>query len=408
MDVPPTNDTISGASERHKRRMDRARRLAEIQVTYDSVIAEAKLKHDSLYNTVFNENVEIDEATIVEMQQLAQFRNDQQKGGNFFSRLKKNIPFLSSSEPMMPFVVQSDSAGASLPTIPPSSFLAYKGEPTCEGETFRSSARTFMGNYKKTIILVCLGMVLVLAIGLIVTVSDLRELPPSTTENMRLIKSVLVQQSVEAKPLSKRGSPQYKALVWLAEEMASGKTQYKSLEEEGVVVIDDKGQITSMNEAYGERRELLERFVLVAFHQATTLTDSWLKDDKWLKAGLSVCAGWFGVECTIVPKQGPQVSVVTKLRLSENGMKGPVPNELANLSALTELYLDGNALTGTLPDTLGDLSLLSSLRISENNLTGIVPESVCNLKDNGILLEIESSCGGGSGKIECFCCSECI
>jgi len=402
-------NTINDASNRHLRKLDRARWLAEIEVAHDIVVSEAQEKHDSIYNIVFNENAEIDESIIVEMQQLAQFRSDQQTGGNFFSRLTKSIPFFSPSEPMMPFVVQSDSAGASLPTIPPpSAFLAYKGEPSSKGGELRSSSRSYVGHHKHAITLIFVSMAFVLAIGLIVTVSDLKELPPSTTETMRLIKSVLVQQNVEAKALSKRGSPQYEALVWLAEEIESGKMQYKSLENDVTVVTNDQGQVTSMNEAYGEKRELLERFVLVTLHQATTSTKSWLKDDNWLEQGLSVCSGWFGVDCIVVPEEGPQISVVTKLKLSENEMKGPIPKELAHLSALTKLYLDGNALTGTLPDNIGDLSSLLSLRISENNLTGIVPDSVCKLKDNGVLQEIESSCGGGSGKIECFCCSECI
>jgi len=399
-------DTINDTSDRHLRKLDRARRLAEIEVAYNKIVSEAQEKHDNIYNTVFNENAEIDEAVIVEMQQLAQFRVDQRARGNFFSRMKKSIPFLSSSEPMMPFVIQSDSVGASLPTIPPpSAFMAYKHEPSCEGGTLSSSARGFVGHHKNSITLFFVIMAFVLAIGLIVTVSDLKELPPSTTENMRLIKSVLVQQNVEAKPFSNKESSQYEALLWLAEEMDSGKMRYKSLEDEATVVTDDQGHVTSINEAYGEKRDLLERFVLVTLHKATT---SWLKDDNWLEQGLSVCSGWFGVGCIIVPEVGPQMSVVTQLRLSENEMKGPIPKELAHLSALKQLYLDGNALTGTLPDNIGYLSSLSSLRISENNLTGIVPDSVCKLKDDGVLQEIESSCGGGNGKIECYCCSECI
>jgi len=381
----------------HLRKIDRQRRLAEIEVGYKNVVDETTVHHDTLYNTVFNESAEMDEATILRMRELAQFRVEEQQRGNYLSRLVKSFPFSSSREPMMPFAIQSSSTGASLPqiAIPPPT-----GDPSADKGGVWNKER-------KSCLMVFVKIVLVLVIGIILTMWDLEELPSSTRENMKLVKSVLVQQEVKSAPLSKRGSPQYEALLWLAKEIESGKVQYNNLEVDISVGMDDQGQILSMNEAYREKRELLERFVLVTLYQ-TALTESWRKDDNWLVQGLSVCSGWFGVDCDYVSEEEPKLSVVTRLRLGENKMKGPIPDELGYLSALTTLHLDGNELTGTLPDTLGNLSHLSSLRISENFLSGIVPDSVCKLKDDGALREIESSCGGGSGEIECSCCSECI
>jgi len=399
---------IDDISDRHSRKLDRERRLAEIEETYKNVVKEAKQEHDSIYNTVFNESAEITEAVIVEMQHVAQRRIDQQreKEGNFFSRLTNSIPFLSSNQTMMPSVAKSDSADISLATLSESD----EDELSHKGRKSRSSALCFVGYHKTTVMVRVVGaaVILVLAIALIVTTLNFDRLSTSTKEKMRLIESVLVEQKVESSTFSRRSSPQHKALVWLAKEIESGKLQYNGLENKTEVVMDAEGHITSINEAYGEKRELLERFVLVTLYQATTSTDSWLKDDKWMEEGLSICSGWYGVVCAVIPKEGPQISVVTNLELGENGMKGMIPNELAHLSALTKLHLDGNALTGTLPNTFGDLASLSSLRISENNLIGIVPDSVCKLKDDGMLHEIESSCGGGNGKIECRCCTECI
>lgn len=344
------------------------------------------------------------------MRDLAQFRVEQQDKGNFLSRLAKSIFTSSSREPMMPLAVQSSSACASLSleTIPPTtcSPSAYQGA-AWNKEKPCPSARIFIGYHKRTI-LVGIGMIFVLVIGLILTMSDLKELPSSTKENMRLIEFVLVEQEVNAAPLSKRGSPQYEALLWLAREIESGKAQYHNLKHHSSVDMDDQGQILSLNDAYREKRELLERFVLVTLYQATASTESWLKDDNWLEEGLSVCSGWFGVDCDNIIEGERKLHVVTRLTLSQNKMKGPIPEELGHLSGLTTLYLDGNNLTGTLPNTLGNLSNLSSLRISENVLSGTVPDSVCKLKDDGLLREIQSSCGGGGDEIECICCTECI
>jgi len=396
------------SSEKHLRKLERERRLVEINQCYEKVVIEAKQKHDRIYNTVFNHGAEMDEDDLAEMHRLAQFRVDQRKKGNAFTRLMR----LRSEEPsdaMMPFVVQSYSAGASLPT-PAYTFSVYNegntGELPCETFKKLSPVHVYWGTHNRRIAI--LSMAIVLMIGLIVTLSDLREFSPSTKENMNLIKSVLAQENVDIEPLSKKKSPQYEALIWLVKEMESGKLHLKNLEKKSIVSKDDFGKIISINEAYSQKRELLERFVLVTLFKATTSHNTWLKDDEWAKQGLSVCSGWFGVHCAIIPDGEPHTSVVTQLRLSGNQMKGPIPHELGYLSSLTTLHLDGNSLTGTLPNGFGELTNLESLRINENSLTGIVPDSICKLKDEGVLKEIESSCGSGSDEIECSCCSECI
>lgn len=58
-------ETLDLKSERHLRKIDRQRRLAEIEIAYRNVVDEAKVKHETLYNTVFNESAEMDEATIL-------------------------------------------------------------------------------------------------------------------------------------------------------------------------------------------------------------------------------------------------------------------------------------------------------------------------------------------------------
>lgn len=397
-----TMDSLSIANEQFKRKLERERRLHAIEVAYQDVVSDAQQKHDSVYNTVFNEAAEIDPAIILEMQHLAQHRIDEQNNKkHFFKR------FFRRNVSVVPFVVQSGQSAASPPAIVASDLAVKNDKQLKDGKKSHFSAPKCVRKHKKTILIFLASVALVLSIGLTIAVAHLKELSPSLKIRMKLIESVLVDQKINIEPLSTKGSPQYEAMLWLAKEMESGKVQYKNLEKETKLEMDNEGQIKSINEAYGEKRELLERFVLVTLYQSTTCTKRWLREDKWLEEGLSVCSGWFGVDCDDIPKEGPQVSVVTNLKLSANKMVGQIPNELEHLSSLTQLHLDRNALTGTLPDTIGNLASLSSLRINENNFGGVVPDSVCKLKDNGEL-EIASNCGGGNGKIECSCCSACL
>ena len=61
---------------------------------------------------------------------------------------------------------------------------------------------------------------------------------------------------------------------------------------------------------------------------------------------------------------------VTRLRLPNNGLHGPLPAQLGNLAHLTQLDLSGNTLTGAIPTALGNLTRLTSLHLhNPNNYT---------------------------------------
>merc|ERR1712113_1244793 len=309
--------------------------------------------------------------------------------------------FGPSNVPVLPFVVQTNQSN-----IRPPDMKTNKDKTPKERKNKWRATRKFFERNKVTVIILCPILLIGLAIALTFIFADIKNVSPSLKTKMRLIESVLVEQKINAQPLSTKGSPQYEAMLWLAKEVDSGKVQYKNLEKESKIVMDENGEITSINEAYGEKRELLERFVLVTLYRSTTCTKNWLHAEKWLKEGLSVCSGWFGVGCSVMPEEGYQIPVVTNLTLSANKMVGQLPNELDHLYALTQLHLDRNGLTGTLPNSIGNLASLSSLKIDENNFRGAVPESVCKLKKGGGL-EISSNCGGGNSQIECSCCSAC-
>jgi len=174
------NDS-SDKQHRHLRKLERARLLAEIEVDYQHVIEEAKQRHDNIYNTVFNENVEIDPALILEMQHLAQHQIDQEKKGILFKKLMSFFSF--SSQPVTPFVIQTDSSGASSLTIPPGTISAKKGEslymvypPSIfkKKGPHKGEKSFYTRHRKKTNFLLFVTILLLIATGLIMTIPDLR------------------------------------------------------------------------------------------------------------------------------------------------------------------------------------------------------------------------------------------
>ena len=82
---------------------------------------------------------------------------------------------------------------------------------------------------------------------------------------------------------------------------------------------------------------------------------------------------WFGVTCNGTPAH------VTSLILTNNGLAGMIPAEIAGLTELGVLFLQQNALTGGIPASIGTMSQLANLQLWNNDLTGGIPVEFGNL-----------------------------
>lgn len=62
-----------------------------------------------------------------------------------------------------------------------------------------------------------------------------------------------------------------------------------------------------------------------------------------------------------------------------NALTGEIPTNIGNLSNLVYLNLSGNKLTGGIPTSIGNISALYTLALHENQLTGSLPSEICDL-----------------------------
>ncbi|XP_020242526.1 receptor kinase-like protein Xa21 [Asparagus officinalis] len=102
---------------------------------------------------------------------------------------------------------------------------------------------------------------------------------------------------------------------------------------------------------------------------------------------------WMGVSCSrrrqrvtslnisstplysIIPPHIANLSFLSELVLSNNGLVGPLPESLARLPRLKYLQLDSNQLSGSIPLAFFNMSSLTELILASNNITGTLPSN---------------------------------
>ena len=159
-----------------------------------------------------------------------------------------------------------------------------------------------------------------------------------------------------------------------------------SSSDEAVAVVDESGLVTAVwhgsatvTVASGSETasvvvtvefDLLEpREALEALYTATG-GQHWRVKHNWLTD--APLGSWYGI---ITDGQGR----VTELNLPYNGLRGPIPLELAFLPRLKRLEVQGNQLSGPIPPTLANLVGLQHFNAASNRLTGMIPPELGRL-----------------------------
>ncbi|GJP29931.1 hypothetical protein CLOM_g20506 [Closterium sp. NIES-68] len=86
-----------------------------------------------------------------------------------------------------------------------------------------------------------------------------------------------------------------------------------------------------------------------------------------------------GASLGSIPDALSNLTRLTLLSLSYNGMTGSIPSSLANLRQLNTLSLTTNELTGSIPSAFGQLQMLTSIDLSSNLLNGTIPASIATI-----------------------------
>lgn len=131
----------------------------------------------------------------------------------------------------------------------------------------------------------------------------------------------------------------------------------------GVTVEEYRVRKLELHSAYEFHEVTMQGHLPSELGELTALTDLALTHD--------------GIEGEIPPEVANLTNLLSLVLYGS--MTGRIPAEIGELTQLMELYLGGH-LTGTIPPELGKLTQLVGLGISGTNLTGQIPPALFNLR----------------------------
>ncbi|PKV51938.1 Leucine-rich repeat (LRR) protein [Aquimarina sp. MAR_2010_214] len=133
-----------------------------------------------------------------------------------------------------------------------------------------------------------------------------------------------------------------------------------------------------------------ERQALIDLYNSTNganWTNTTANNKPWLiNDPTSKVCDWAGVTV----ENGKLISI----NISNNNLKGTLPNSINGLVYLKQLYLYSNQLIGNIPSSIGDLIELQTLSLDNNQFTGNIPSSIGNLSNLDGLALYKNQLGG--------------
>ena len=168
---------------------------------------------------------------------------------------------------------------------------------------------------------------------------------------------------------------------WITQNNTRGLTEYplsftispndNDNSRTGIITIADANnnrQEITVEQSCKVDYEKIEREALIAFYNATD-GDHWKNNTNWCSD--KPLDEWYGVRT--------ESGCVFSLQLTDNSLKGEIPEEIIQLTHLQSLNLQLNSLSGEIPQDIGEhLSDLRGLILKNNQLTGKIPASLGN------------------------------
>lgn len=282
-------DTLSVSAALKKRREEREKRLEDIETTFQHVVEESQTKEDSIYCSVFLEDGDMHNQAVIGEMQTKIKEND-----TMLNRVAETLS-IKKKDPQFPF--RPSPTGVSdfddkLPGFfPPDEFESshlsqngrYNDKRGSSTGVVMSKIREFEMRAKKYRVAVMLVLSLCVIVTLMVTNLDTSEtveeeyssgtaVDSIVWKKFDIIRKNLVKQGVDNGPFKSTSSPQYSAVMQLAEEVVEGYLKIDSIEDgnsEAKFEVGADGQIQSVNKVYKEQRDLLERYSILTFYRIT-------------------------------------------------------------------------------------------------------------------------------------------
>ena len=412
-----SSDVLGSSAALQIRQLERERRLREIERTFQNVVSEAESQEGKIYENVFTERGEVhNEVNIRNKEYEIEQSRPKSVAGKLKERAINQVNRIKKKDEAFDFEVQSKTAAGNFDDyIPDSDFSSHKqhmNRPSSPNHARMVYTLAVSARRHSSKIAIAL-LIFITAIATTVTLTALKEAPipmtlsEETWENLKAIRAALIDQGIPKGPLMEYDSRQFAAVTQLAEEVDLGELSIGSIVDKTkpVVAINSEGLPANFNNAYKERRIVLERYVVMTLYLTTSTGKEWRKKENWMKNNVNICKGWHGIECKELAGDEITMEVVSTLHLPSNEIHGEIPVELSFLQQLESLNLSNNFLVGTVPASLGEIKSLKQVELSRNLFTGRIPSSFCTLKTDFVLEELVSDCGGD---FTCSCCTECL
>lgn len=409
-------DVLGSSAAFEIRQLERDRRLREIERTFQNVVSEAESTEGQIYENVFTDRGDVhNEVTLTDKEYEIEQSRPKSMAGKLKEKAINRVTRNNKTFEAFQFEVQSKTAAGNFDDfVPVSDFSSHKqhtNRPSSPNHARLVYNVAVLARKHSSKIAIAV-LIFITMIVTTVTMTAFREdpistLPEETWENLKVIRAALIDEGIQKFPLMDFDSMQFAAVTQLAEEASMKTLSIRSITNNEEVVVSTttiKSAVvpSDFNNAYMERRIVLERYILLCLYYTTSSEGKeWKKKTNWLANNINVCSGWHGIKCMTVVGNDISFDIVTEIHLSSNDIYGKIPLELSSMSQLQDLSLSNNFLVGQIPKSLGEIKNLKKVDLSRNQITGDVPSTFCNLK---LLVELITDCG----VITCACCTECL